>query len=108
MRTSLTSLGRALAALWRRLDNEPLVRWLGSIAGLTALVQLLAALDVVTADVATALTAFLVAAGVGAAKVVRDQVDGPQTAQAKADQITRDPLRELIHRHDADTPKAGD
>ena len=106
MCTPLTTIARALASLWRRLDNEPLVRWLGSIADLTALVQLLAALDVIGPDVATALTAFLVAAGVGAAKVVRDQVDGPQTARAKADLITRDPLRELIHRHDQ--AKAGD
>jgi len=80
MRTPITSVCRALAALWHRLDNEPLVRWLGSIAGATAVVQLLAAVDVLSADVATALTAFLVAAGVGAGKVVRDRVTGPVTA----------------------------
>ena len=96
MRTPLTSLGRALAALWRRLDNEPLVRWLGSIAGLTALVQLLAAAGVVSADVATALTAFLVAAGVGAAKHVRSQVVGPVTAS------------QMVRLPGTDPTKAGD
>jgi hypothetical protein len=83
----------ALASLWHRLDNEPIVRWLGSIAGLTALVQLLAALDVVSADVATALTAFLVAAGIGAAKVVRSQVVGPVTASQMVQLPGTDPTK---------------
>jgi hypothetical protein len=85
----------ALASLWHRLDNEPIVRWLGSIAGLTALVQLLAALDVVSADVATALTAFLVAAGVGAAKHVRSQVVGPVTASQMVRLPGTDPTKQV-------------
>lgn len=95
MRTPLTSLGRTLASLWRRLDNEPIVRWLGSIAGLTALVQLLAALDVVSADVATALTAFLVAASIGAAKHVRGQVVGPVTASQMVQLPGTDPTKQV-------------
>lgn len=105
MRTPLTSLGRALAALWAKLDNEPIVKRLGSLAGLVAVVQLLEALGVIDQGVSTAITAFLVALGVPVGAVVRSEVDGPQTAAAKATLIANDPLRDLIHRHDDATPK---
>ena len=89
-----------LSRLWARLDNEPIVKRLGSLAGLAAVVQLLEALGVIDQGTSTAITAFLLALGVPVGVTVRGQVDGPQTAQAKSTLIASDPLRDLVHRHD--------
>ena len=92
---------KTLAALRARLDNEPIIKRLGSLAGLIAVVQLLEALGVIDQGTSTAITAFLLALGVPVGASVRGSVDGPQTAQAKSTMIASDPLRDLIHRHDA-------
>lgn len=83
MRTPLTSLGRALAALWAKLDNEPIVKRLGSLAGLVAVIQLLSALGVIDQGVSTALTAFLVALGVPVGAVCVPRLTGRRQRQRK-------------------------
>ena len=93
MRTPLTTIARVLAALWRRLDNEPIVRWLGSIIALLVVVRLLGVTHVIPGDVAATLTGLLTAALVAAVKHVRSQVVGPVTASQMVQLPGTDPTK---------------